>query len=199
MRTYHIVPKPDVLDWNAIPVAPVDQMKWTPPVDISATAQVCYDDQALYVRLTAREAQIRAEESGPLGVPCQDSCLEFFFAPVEGDPRYLNLEFNSVKCMHLGIGTCRYDSVRMLPDPDATFGPCPVRTEDGWEITYQIPYSFLRLFYPDFQAAPGKKMRANFYKCGDYTVQEHYLSWNPVESQIPDFHRPESFGQLIFD
>jgi hypothetical protein len=74
-----------------------------------------------------------------------------------------------------------------------------VRTEDGWEITYQIPYSFLRLFYPDFQAAPGKKMRANFYKCGDYTVQEHYLSWNPVESQIPDFHRPESFGQLIFD
>lgn len=198
MRNYIIIPKPEILDWNNIPVAPIDTRLWTPEIDIAATAQVCYDAEALYVRLTAKEAHIRAEESGPLGIPCRDSCLEFFFSPIADDSRYFNLEFNPEKCMYLGLGTCRYDSTRLLPDPDTVFKPCPVRTEEGWEITYQVPYSFIRLFFPDFVAAPGTKIRANFYKCGDYTVQEHYFSWNPVDNATPDFHRPEYFGELIF-
>ncbi len=197
MRTYTILPKAN--NWNDIPVAPIDTRLWTPEIDISSTAQVCYDAEALYLRLTAKESNIRAEENGPLGIPCQDSCLEFFFSPVEGDPRYFNFEFNSVKCMHLGFGTCRQDSARILPkQPDNLFNACPVLTEDGWEITYKIPFAFIKLFFKDFVAAPGKKMRANFYKCGDLTLQEHYFSWNCVNWPTPDFHRPEYFGELIF-
>lgn len=197
MRTYTILPKKD--DWNNIPVALIDKRLWTHEVDISATAQVCYDAEALYLRLTAKEANIRAEENGPLGIPCRDSCLEFFFSPVTDDPRYFNFEFNSVKCMHLGFGTGRQDSARILPKkPEELFNPCPVYTEDGWEITYRIPFSFIKLFFKDFVVAPGKKMRANFYKCGDLTVQEHYFAWNSVNNPTPDFHRPEFFGELIF-
>ena len=103
MRSYTIMPKTD--SWNDIPVAPLDTRLQTPEIDISATAQVCYDAEALYLRLTAKEANIRAEESGLLGVPCKDSCLEFFFSPIADDTRYFNFEFNSVKCMHLGFGT----------------------------------------------------------------------------------------------
>ena len=198
MRTYTILPKTN--NWNDIPVAPIDTRLWTPEIDISATAQVCYDENALYIRLAAKESDIRAEENGPLGTPCQDSCLEFFFSPVADDPRYFNFEFNSIKCMHVGFGTCRHDSSRLLPPkPDDLFKATPIVTEDGWEITYQIPFSFIRLYVTDFVAAPGKKMRANFYKCGDFTVQEHYFSWNPVDNPTPDFHRPEYFGELIFD
>ena len=40
-------------------------------------------------------------------------------------------------------------------------------------------------------------VRANFYKCGDKTAHPHFLSWNPVVSSKPDFHRPECFGELI--
>ena len=39
---------------------------------------------------------------------------------------------------------------------------------------------------------------ANFYKCGDDTTKPHYISWNPVKSINPDFHRPEHFGILNF-
>jgi hypothetical protein len=39
---------------------------------------------------------------------------------------------------------------------------------------------------------------ANFYKCGDDTSKRHYLSWNPVKTAKPDFHRPEYFGILNF-
>ena len=197
MRSYMILPKTG--DWKDIPVVSIDTRLWTPEIDIAATAQVCYDAEALYVRLTAKESNIRAEENGLLGTPCRDSCLEFFFCPVAEDTRYFNIEFNSIKCMHLGFGTCRYDSVRLLPqNPDDIFKPCPLLTNDGWEITYRVPFDFIKLFVKHFVAAPGKKMRGNFYKCGDFTVQEHYFSWNPVDNPTPDFHRPEYFGELIF-
>ena len=39
----------------------------------------------------------------------------------------------------------------------------------------------------------------NFYKCGDKQVEPHYLSWNPVLTDNPDFHRPEYFGKVIFE
>lgn len=198
MKQYTILPKSQTIDWNDVPIAPIDTRLWTKAVDITATAQVCYDEEALYLRLTAKEAHIRAEETGPVGMPCLDSCLEFFFSPMEGDERYINVEFNPEKCMYLGFCACRHSSVRLLANVETVLQPCVSRTADGWEITYQIPFTFIRLFFRDFVAAPGKKMRANFYKCGDLTVCPHYFSWNPVDHPTPDFHRPEYFGELIF-
>ena len=196
MRSYTIVKKTG--NWADVPVAAIDNRLWTPEVDISSTAQVFYDDDALYVRLTAREKDIRAEESGRIGVPSKDSCLEFFFCPVREDKRYFNFEFNPVLCMHIGFGSCRQNSARILPKPSANINPAVVRTEDGWELTYQITFAFIRQFFPDFAAEPGKKMRGNFYKCGELTPVEHYFAWNPVGTPTPDFHRSEYFGELIF-
>lgn len=69
----------------------------------------------------------------------------------------------------------------------------------GWEITYQIPYSFIRRFFPTFEATPGKTIRANFYKCGDLTSRPHYLAWNSItRSGDCLFHTPEEFGLLRF-
>ena len=196
MKSYTILPKTD--NWADIPVAPIDTRLWTPEVDISAAAQVCYDTEALYVRLCAREKDIRAEETGRIGVPSKDSCLEFFFCPEENDTRYFNFEFNPALCMHIGFGPCRQKSVRLLPKPSANINPEVVRTEDGWELTYQITFDFIRQFFPTFTAEKGKKMRANFYKCGELTPVEHYFAWNEVGTPTPDFHRPEYFGELIF-
>lgn len=114
------------------------------------------------------------------------------------DNRYFNFEFNPQKCMYLGLRTSRNNAFRVLPKSDSIFNVSSLRTSDGWENTYQVPFSFIRMFFKDFVAFPGKKMRANFYKCGEKTIQEHYFSWNPVDSITPDFHRPEFFGELIF-
>ena len=42
-------------------------------------------------------------------------------------------------------------------------------------------------------------IRANFYKCGDKTAHPHYLSWSPIDTPKPDFHRPDFFGELLLD
>ena len=41
-------------------------------------------------------------------------------------------------------------------------------------------------------------IRANCFKCGDLTVQPHYMMWNETTSETPDFHRPQDFGRMIF-
>ena len=199
MRSHIICRKPEALDWSKLPVLPIDNLCWTPQIDISAQAQICYDADALYVRLSAREAAIRAEHTGPLGMPCEDSCLEFFFSPIPGDSRYLNIEFNPNGCFYLGIGSCIQDLVRLLPDSGNPFQAEPRRIDGGWEIVYRVPTAFVRRFFPDYAPVSGGTIRANFYKCGDLTPQEHYLSWNPMTCDTPAFHRPCDFGLLTFE
>jgi hypothetical protein len=57
----------------------------------------------------------------------------------------------------------------------------------------------VRRFFPAYAPVSGGTIRANFYKCGDLTPQEHYLSWNPMTCDTPAFHRPCDFGLLTFE
>ena len=69
------------------------------------------------------------------------------------------------------------------------WSPVPSISMTQQYITYCVPYYFIRRFFPDFTAAPGKTMRANFYKCGDLTVEEHHFAWNPIVGEDMSFHR----------
>ena len=62
----------------------------------------------------------------------------------------------------------------------------------SWRVGVIIPFELIGV---DPENLP-KTLRANFYKCGDKTAHPHFLSWNPVETPQPDFHRPEFFGEL---
>lgn len=197
MNTYAITKKQENFSWAQVPALKLDTHLWLPRADISAEAKLCYDEQALYVHLHATEQYIRAEETGPLGAPCKDSCLEFFFSPMPDDIRYFNIEFNPNGCMFLGFGHNRYDLVRLLPIQEV-LNPQVRRTEDGWEVEYSIPATFIQLFFPEFSLESGKQIRANCYKCGDLTVQKHYFCWNPIEQEKPDYHLPQYFGTMEF-
>ena len=199
MREYTIARTYDAPDFSAVEALPIETLLWCPEVPITAQAQICYDETALYVRLSAQEPNIRAEEQTQTGMPCLDSCLEFFFAPIIGNNTYLNIEMNPNCAMYLGIGTDRYDLIRLLLPEDGNLNAQANRTEEGWELTYTIPVSFIQRFFPEFKAESGAMMRGNFYKCGDETVQPHYFAWNPVEQEQPDFHLSQWFGKLYFE
>jgi hypothetical protein len=53
-------------------------------------------------------------------------------------------------------------------------------------------------FHHELKELKGKVFRANFYKCGDKLAVPHYVTWNPVGTVAPDYHRPEYFGLLKF-
>ncbi len=199
MRTYGIQKMTDA-GWDAIPVIPIDHTYFETPDHIKAEAQISYDDEAILVHLSTVERGARAVETGPLGSPCEDSCLEFFFCPTEGDKRYFNIEFNPNGCMYLGFGSGIVDLVRLVPDEGAEiFSPVIKRSEDAWEITYRVPFSFIRRFFPDFSVRAGKRMRANCYKCADLSEPAHYMSWSPIVGEPFKFHRPECYGEMVFE
>ena len=197
MRQYVIRKADPYSGQEEIPEIMMDQILWEPDCGIRAKAGIWHDGQNLYVHLSAKEQDIRAEYADPPAPVHEDSCLEFFFMP-EGEDRYLNFEINPNGCLHLGFGPDRQNRENALPtDPRKAFRIRTGRTAEGWEAEYRIPVSFLRLFYPGFECAG--MLRANVYKCGDRTIHPHYLSWNPVSTQTPDFHRPEFFGRMQFD
>ena len=103
MKQYTITRIEGQPDWNAIPALQVDHHNWVEPVDIAMTAQICYDDNGLYLHLRAWEKNIRAEHKVPQSMVCEDSCMEFFFRPDENDLRYFNFEMNPLGFTYVGF------------------------------------------------------------------------------------------------
>ena len=72
-------------------------------------------------------------------------------------------------------------------------GPLDKEGVQTWRVGVVIPFELIGV-------DPGNlphSIRANFYKCGDKTAHPHYLSWSPIDTPKPDFHRPEFFGELL--
>jgi len=67
-----------------------------------------------------------------------------------------------------------------------------------WTLKYRLPLKLFEKYYGE-KVSSGLEASANFYKCGDQTEFLHYGAWNPIQSPMPDFHRPEFFGRIIFD
>ena len=185
-------------EWDTLPKYETGITVYPTEADIHAYGQICYDDKALYLHLAAEEKDIRAEMNDPMGQTCEDSCLEFFFRPDPKEMRYFNLEYNLNCCPFIGFGTSIEDLVRLHP-LQIPFKARANRTENGWEVFYQIPYSFIRLFFPSFSPKSGDSIYANFYKCGDKTALPHYYAWKQPANRPHGFHCPECFGEMIFE
>lgn len=192
------------LDYNCMKI-PVDSVNWVefaykPEVLFS----IAYSSYEIFLKFYVTENYFKAEKTESNQMVYEDSCVEFFVSPEE-DGIYYNFEFN-------GIGTCLYGSGtgrnnRKKADPEiisqirrlCSAGKCPVTEKVGeysWSITTAIPSGIFH--YHSIKEFKGKKFRANFYKCGDKLTVPHYLTWNPVRTEKPDFHQPEYFGTLIF-
>ena len=199
MRQYTILPvHTESPVWTELPCLAVDNVQWLGDTGVRMWQQMCYNADFLYVRQHAQEVNLRAQLTGQLQQVCEDSCMEFFFTP-GNDDRYFNLEINPNGAARLGFGPPAGPRTLLVPrDMEHFFAIKTERTGDGWTLTYRIPLSFLQLFYPDFRYESGAALRGNCYKCGDLTDHPHYLSWNPVQSDVPAFHRPQDFGLMIF-
>ena len=197
MKSYTILPCSKAPQWSDVPVLEMDYELIPMQHNVKAYAQFRYDDKALYVRLFAKEANIRAELTGPLDEICNDSCLEFFFSPIETDSRYFNFEVNLNGAMYIGFGS-NVHNLQRLVQKGTKISPVASTTDDGWSVEYAISHDFVRLFFPDYNPAAGKAIRANCYKCADCSDHPHWLCWNVIPREIDTFHCPEHYGIMYF-
>lgn len=174
--------------------------RYRPDVRLS----IAYGDNEVYLKYYVTEDYFKAEKTETNQMVCEDSCVEFFVSP-ENDGVYYNLEFNGIGTVLLGTGTGRADSKRADPGiiskirTKSSVGNTPVKERKGkfeWSITIAVPFEVF--FHHKIKDLKGKTFRANFYKCGDMLSVPHYVTWNPVGTENPDYHQPEYFGMLKF-
>ena len=162
--------------------------------------RIARTEESLVVDFRVSGMDLRARNLEDNGTQWEDSCVEFFVQDPSGKC-YYNFETNPRGKVLAACGASRNDRVKRpaeemeqivrLPYPAETVesegGICP------WRVTLLSPFELIGVDPDNLPAS----LRANFYKCGDLTPHPHFLSWSPIGTPNPDFHRPEFFGELL--
>lgn len=189
----------DTLPRNHIDVSPWGSNTYQPDVQFA----FAHGQQCIFIKYYVREAFVRATYFRSQDPVYKDSCVEFFVR-FNDELSYYNFEFNALGTCLLYYGPDRHQRVP-IPDREiatirhyttlqniAVYG----RNEFRWEMTVVIPLNvFINHKFIDLS---GMRARANFHKCGDDLPAPHFLVWNDIQSEAPDFHRPECFGEIEF-
>lgn len=196
---------PALLDKEQIAWQPIRTVNWAEyPYRPEVAFRVAHTDGAILLHYKVKEQSVRARYGADNGSVWTDSCVEFFSIPA-GDGVYYNLECNCAGTVLLAAGRERNNrehaplEVIARIDRWASLGRAPFEERVGeceWEIALLVPYSVF--FRHDIRTLDGTEVKANFYKCGDELQTPHFLSWNPIRIEQPDFHRPDFFGTLSF-
>ena len=169
-----------------------------------------YDDNSIYVIFQVEDRYVLAAAGREQGQVCRDSCVEFFFTPDDNDSRrdYFNVETNcggamlfnyqstpeenvtAVKAEH-GKRIDIRSSLPSIVDPE-------IIDDIVWTVEYRLDVNILAEYCQMRRCEPGVSWRANFYKCGSDTSNQHYLSWARLGDGIASFHVPEFFGKIAF-
>jgi hypothetical protein len=185
---------------NSVDIVNWKEFDYKPRVSFS----IGYTQHEIILKFYVTEQWFRAEKTVLNSAVYEDSCVEFFVAPAD-DGLYYNFEFNAIGTCLMGIGKGREN--RIPADPliiskirrKGSAGDRPIGEQAGeftWDLIIGIPSE--TFFQHKIAGLSGKTFRANFYKCGDRLRIPHYLSWNPVGTDKPDYHRPEYFGLMKF-
>jgi len=184
----------DLLNW--------DEFQYHPEVNF----RIAHSNNQIWLKYYVKEKSILAAVTETNGPVAGDSCVEFFFDP-QANGNYYNFEFSCIGTTHLAYGPARKERVFVEPEiiekeilVSSSLGNQSFVENTGehsWEMTIIIPAS--SLVHDQGIQLKGMTTNANFYKCGDKSAENHYLTWNPVGTERPDYHRPEFFGTVIFE
>ena len=184
----------------------VDMLNWPTqfPYKPDCRFKIARSSDTLFLFFKVVESNVKAIYTDDNDPVWQDSCVEFF-CQIPGEKTYRNFEFNCIGTCLASERTGRDNDVKMYSIENlsrikryASLGNQPfneIKAGFEWKLTFAIPLDMLGV---DKDKMP-ERLKANFYKCADGTSNPHYLSWSLISTKEPDFHRPEFFGDLIFE
>ncbi|MDN3663866.1 carbohydrate-binding family 9-like protein [Algibacter miyuki] len=183
----------------------IDQYSWEKPDEFRHVRfKIAHDGKNIYLHYDVIELEMAAKYLNHNDPVCKDSCVEFFIS-FKDDPNYYNFEFNHLGTILLGIGPDRHQ--RQLIDSkiiDLIKVKTKIKrinqhglTTFNWQLFIKIPIKTFS--FNTIESFENLKARGNFYKCGDELSTPHYISWNPIESEKPDFHLKSYFGDIDFN
>lgn len=170
----------------------------------SAEAKMSYDDDFIYVIYRVKDRYVRSITEKINGPVWKDSAVEFFFSPEADNPiNYFNLEINcgGTPLLHHKKNRPTVEDIQKIEikaslpkvvDPE-------IKQPITWTISFKIPLNMLEKYTNVVRPKPGVAWRANFYKIAEINTNPHYITWNEVKNDKPQFHLPKFFGILKFE
>ena len=192
-----------VFDKEQIPFHSIECVNWADyPYKPDVKFRIAHNGTHILLNYQVEESDIKAVCTEDDGKVWEDACVEFFVS-FPDYVFYTNIECN---CIGKVLASTKIDKQHPLPAPFhlagsidrwSSLGSRPVENLSGkWEVSLIIP---LKVFLLDtIHTFDGVRAKANFYKCGDRLKVPHFLSWNPIESERPDFHLPAFFGEINY-
>ena len=197
---------PEVMAANGVQYVDIDSLGWPDgfPYHPEAKVAIAYTDNAILLHYKVREKDVLGLVTEDLGEVWKDACVEFFINPA-GDDLYYNIECNCIGNVLLACGQGRAGRIGAARETVSGISRWAslgrhyvgeITEETEWEVALVVPFAVF--FRHDIGNLDHRDVKANFYKCGGRGEYEHYLSWNAIDTEKPDFHRPEFFGTLHF-
>ena len=182
----------------------IDCANWSNdfPYKPSTTFVIAVSATRLYVFFSVISKDLRAINTEDLSPVADDSCVEFFML-VPGNEEYWNFELNCIGTLNGSHRVERPSPTRLTAQELASIqryascGNDAIEDLDGtfcWDLIVSIPLELVKL---DGDNLP-EYILGNFYKCAGKTAHPHYVSWSSIDSEKPNFHRPDCFGKLWF-
>jgi hypothetical protein len=182
----------------------IDIMPWQENEKVpQARFTIAYGEDSVFLKYYIHEKNPRAVYTSPNEPVYKDSCVEFFIA-FEGESKYYNFEFNFLGNALVGYGSDGKDRILLPIDVIKKIqAQTVIRLLHGldsavvnWELTIVIPFELFH--YHKVSSLKGKKCSVNFSKCGDDLPDPHFLTWSNIQTEFPDFHVREFFGEIEF-
>lgn len=186
--------------WDELAELPWEEFPYKPRVRFG----IAHTGESICIVYRVEEQMILAEKTETNAQVSEDSCVEFFIAPV-GDGLYYNFEWSCIGTCLAAVGTDRHDREYLSPDlisgirRVSSLGAAPFperRGSHAWTLTVEIPV--IEFASHGITDVAGIEARGNLYKCGDHLSVPHYVTWNSIDTPAPDYHRPEQFGRFLF-
>ena len=197
---------PALLEAAGIPWNKIESDTWKRSDDNPAVRfRIAHAGDRILLHFHVEEHEVLAVAAEDNGKVWEDSCCEFFLSP-DRNQVYYNFECSCIGklLLHGGhVDTDRsnapeaaYKAVRRW----SSLGSEPFESRKGdfkWDLVEIIPAE--ALFLHAIDRFDGRKMTANFYKCGNHLEKYHFLSWAPIDLPAPNFHCPKFFATVEFE
>jgi hypothetical protein len=192
-----------ILDRENVPFNSVSCANWSEyPYKPDVKFRIAHNGTNILLNYRVEESDIKAVCKDDNGKVWEDSCVEFFIS-FNGTDYYYNIESNCIGRILVATGIDKHNrksipvNIVNLIDRWSSLGNLPIENKSGkWELSLIVPVDVFSI--NKISTFNGLHAKGNFYKCGDKLQTPHFLSWNPIENEKPDFHLPQFFGELFF-
>lgn len=183
----------------------IDQASWVESFPYKPQTKVLlgHDNKYIYAWFIVRSKSVKGVYLHDQEPVSSDSCVEIFLQPEVGG-EYWNFEFNCLGTLNASHRIIKPESTKLTPQEASTILRFPslhresFDETDGiteWDLMIMIPLALMNIETSEFPV----QMRGNIYSCASGMKDPYYMSYYPIDSPKPNYHLPETFGQIVLE